>query len=981
MKPMISLRLLTACALLWIASAASAFDGKPLASYTREEWSTKNGLPHNQVNSITQTPEGYLWFATWEGLVQYNGQEFRSYGRRNVPEILDNGIRSVAVGPSGALIVGTSRGGVSILRDGAWRTLTTTQGLAQNEISSALEDRKGRLWVASESAGLTRLDDRSVKQFNKDNGLPSNRLYAIYEDGSGALWVPTSGGLARIQDDQVQAFGVESGLPKGATYSVAQGNDGTVYVGTDYGVYKGKTGVFSKLTEDFPIEAIASLAVDARDHLWIGTINRGVMRYSPGGLETFGRRDGLPNSRVASLFVDREGSAWAGTNAGLMRFSDTPFTMLNSTHGLADDYTRTVLQDSRGTVWVGTAQGLSEFRDGKATTFPLVKQEAVLGLAESRDGSLWVGMYSTGLLRIRDGRVLEHLTAQDGLPGNQIRAIVEAADGSVWAGGALGLMHLKDGEKRVYTTRDGLTRDYILSLMQARNGTLWIGTSNGLSVFRNGKIGNIDISKLDNAQDVFSILEEQDGTLWFATDRGLIRLKQGKFSIINASHGLPIDTFFQVVADNYGNYWLTSNAGVLYLNRSEANAVADGKAKNLSFQLFTEPDGLASRQCNGGAGPAAIRTRDGSIWVATAKGISIVQPDELTKYQLEPPPVVIEGLRVNDKLAARDERGRLVLPADTRKLELDYVSLSYRTPEQIRYRYRLQGFDNDWTERSQLRNAQYTNLPPGKYVFEVGAAHRGSGWGPETAALTFEIQPRLYQRPWFLPLMALLVAALLYAIYRARVSVLEARERELSELVDDRTRDLSRQNVELESLNRTIRDQSEAFERQARTDALTGLSNRRFIDEQLSEAFRHCVKNGKPMSLALLDIDHFKQINDKYSHGAGDAVLRRVAELLRAEMQGDFLRWSGGDCLARWGGEEFVVMMPGLAANEARALTERIRAAFENTEWSDLAQGLKVTVSIGVVERAGFQNHERMLNAADERLYEAKRLGRNRVVG
>jgi diguanylate cyclase (GGDEF)-like protein len=960
---------------------ADGFGDKPLSSYTREEWSTKNGLPHNQVNSIAQTSEGYLWFATWEGLVRYNGQEFRSYGRRNVPQLLDNGIRSVSASENGSLIVGTSRGGVSILRGGVWSTLTTKEGLAQNEIYSAIEDRKGRLWVATESAGLTRITGSEVKQFNQSNGLPSNRLYTIYEDGSGAVWVPTSGGLARIQNDELQSFAVKDGLPEGGTFAVSQASDGTVYVATEHGVYKGKTGVFSKLTEDFPDEAVASLAVDSKDRLWIGTVNRGVLRYTSKGLEIFGRKDGLPNSRVPALFIDREGSTWVGTNAGMMRFSDTPFTMLNSTHGLADDYTRTVLQSKDGSVWIGTAQGLSHYFGGKAQTLDFGKSEAVLGLAETKQGSLWIGMYSTGLFHINNGKIVEHLTAKDGLPGNQIRAILEANDGSIWAGGALGLWHRKDGQSRKYTTKDGLPRDYILSLLQSSNGTLWIGTSNGLSFYRNGKINNIDISMFDNAQDVFSILEEKNGTMWFATDRGLLRFRNNKFAMVNSQHGLPIDTFFQIVADNYGNYWLTSNAGVLYLNRTETNAVADGKSKTLNFQLFTEPDGLASRQCNGGAGPAAIRSKDGSIWVATAKGISIVQPDELAKYQLSAPSVVIEGLRVNDKLADRDSNGNVILPSDTRKLELDYVSLSYRTPEQIRYRYRLQGFDNDWIERSHLRNAQYTNLPPGKYVFEVGAAHRGSGWGPQTAALNFEIEPRLYQRPWFIPLMVLLSAFFLYGLYRARVSALEARERELSEQVQERTQDLSRKNTELESLNKTIREQSEAFELQARTDALTGISNRRHLDEQLLECFKYCTSHQKPMSLLLIDVDHFKYVNDRFSHQSGDKVLQRIAGILRQVMPGKYSRWNGSDCIARWGGEEFAVMLPEINSQEARDKAEEIRSILEQTNFSDVAEGLKVTCSIGVVERTGLVNYEKLLVLADERLYQAKNTGRNRVAG
>jgi diguanylate cyclase (GGDEF)-like protein len=514
-----------------------------------------------------------------------------------------------------------------------------------------------------------------------------------------------------------------------------------------------------------------------------------------------------------------------------------------------------------------------------------------------------------------------------------------------------------------------LPRDYILALHEAADGTLWIGTSNGAAHFADGRITAVDFSRLADVQDVFGIHEDPDGTLWFATDRGLVRLQNGKAALIGVPQGMPVDTIFQVVTDSYSNFWLTSNSGVIYLSREQANAVMDGRARTVDFQQFAEADGMASAQCNGGAGPAAMRADDGSIWVATAHGVAVVHPDQLARYRMAPPPVVIEGIRVDGQVADGDKS--LVLPPGTRKLELDYVSLSYRTPVQIGYRYLLEGFDIDWVERYQLRNAQYTNLPPGRYQFKVGAALRGSGWSPETATLNFEIQPRIWQRPWFLPLVSVLVALFLYGLYRARVASLEARERELSSIVAERTRDLSVKNDQLEDLNRTIRRQSEDFELQARTDALTGLANRRSMDERLDLAFREAIATHTPLAFALLDIDHFKRINDNYSHDVGDQALREVAKVMVREL--------GEERVARWGGEEFALLFPGKELEAALALCEGVRHAIEAIDCRGFAPGLKITASLGVAERTGLAHHERLVSRADAKLYEAKNGGRNRV--
>lgn len=970
-------------AVLWVALSllhgfsmgrVHAADEKALATYSREVWTTRDGLPHNQVNGIAQTPEGYLWFATWEGLVRYNGQEFRTFGRREIPPIQDNGLRAVSASASGHLLIATSRGGVSILRDDVWTTYDKKDGLAQDETMAAIEDRDGNIWVAHESEGITRIDpDGKTRVIDADKGLSSGIVYAIFADNSGAIWAGTGDGLVRIEGERVQAFGQTQGLPIGAVFSIAQSREGSLYVGTEHGVFRGLGGRFSLLSPDFPDDAVASLRVDANDSVWIGTVNRGVMRYSGRGLEVLDTTMGLPNNRVPSLYIDREGNVWAGTNAGLVRLADTPFVTYDRQQGLSDDYVRAVLQARDGSMLIGTSQGLDRWHNEKIAPFGAasgISGDAILSLAEDRDGSVWVGLYSKGLIHWKDGAVVSQQTAFGAMLASQVRALLVARDGSLWVGSARGLAHVKGDTTTIYTRDDGLPRNFIVSLFQASDGRIWIGTANGVAYFADDRITAVDISSLEGAQDVFGMHEDADGTMWFATDRGLVRWREGALRIVSQRNGLPVVTLFQVITDSYDNFWLTSNSGVINVRRNDIDAVLAGEATQLPSVVFAEADGMGSAQCNGGSGPAALRARDGSLWVATAKGVAVIQPDQLSKYQMAPPPVVIEGVRVDGRPIA--QREQIVMPPGTRKLELDYVSLTYRTPEQIQYRYRLDGFDKNWVDREQSRNAQYTNLPPGKYRFQVSAGRAGK-WSQEVATQVFEIQPLLYQRAWFLPLAGLLLAAVLYSLYRGRVRALEARERELSGIVAQRTRALSEKNDQLETLNQTIRRQSEAFERQARTDALTGLANRRSMDERLVRALDAAIASGRPLCFGLLDIDHFKRINDGFSHEAGDQALRTVADVLAHEL--------GYENTARWGGEEFALLFPDIEIDDACARAERLRKAIEAIDSALFAPGMQITASIGVTARGELVHRERVVSRADQKLYEAKRGGRNRVVG
>jgi diguanylate cyclase (GGDEF)-like protein len=984
----------TALAFGLLAGVAQALDKKPLSAYSRETWTTRNGLPHNQVNAITQTPEGYLWFATWEGLVRYNGQDFRIFSPKTETSMLDQGFRHVSVGARGRLIAATSRGGVSVRSLGQWRTFTTKDGLAQNETMASVEDGTGAIWVAHESKGLSRIGSNGkITHYGLAQGLPNERLYTVFADSNNAVWVGTASGLARIQNGRVQAFTKANGLPEGAIYAILQSPEGGLFLGTHHGLYKVLNGKFTAV-KGVPDEAVISLSIDKLSNLWIGTVNRGILRLGPRGLEALDATAGLPNNRVSSLYNDREGNLWAGTNAGLVRFADTPFVTLDNYNGLTDNYVRALIQADDGSMLIGTARGLNRYADERVsaiTDHPSLKDDAILSLASGKDGSIWAGMYSTGLINWKNGVIKESVPVSSPLFGSQIRALLEDADGTLWVGTSRGVYRKRGNQLQRFGESDGLPRDFILSLHKAKNGRLWVGTANGLGYIENGKAGSVDISAYMMPEDVFGFSEDADGTLWIATDRAILRLRNGKITAIGLAQGLPVATIFQIVTDTYGNFWLTSNRGVVYVTRGEMEAVAEGRKATLKAMSFSEADGMGSAQCNGSAGPAALRARDGSIWVATAKGVSIVQPDELARYQLAPPPVVMENVLIDDKPVLMqgvlvdgkpvDFSNGLKLPSSTRKLELFYVSLSYRTPEQIRYRYRLEGFDNKWANRDQLRNVQFTNLPPGKYTFRVSASVRGGPWSKDGASLSFEIEPKLYQRPWFIPLLLVLVGVILFGLYQARIRQLKAREVELSGIVEERTRALHAKNAELEKLNLLISEQSEAFAQQARTDALTGLANRRSMDERLQSEFTAAQSSGSAFAFALLDIDHFKRVNDTYSHDAGDEALCRVAEAMRSKLGEAYQgRWRGTDLCARWGGEEFALIFPATTMADAQAICERVRIAITEIDCSDFAAGLSLSASIGLAESSGSSHHEKLISRADANLYQAKRSGRNQVV-
>jgi diguanylate cyclase (GGDEF)-like protein len=967
--------------LLLLACCAAGATHKPIDDYFKESWTTRDGLPHNLVHNITQTPDGYLWFATWEGVVRYNGREFHVFDRGNVPELRDNGVRALRLGKGGTLWLGTSRGGITRYRDGQWTTFTVADGLAQDEIMDLLEDSRGRLWIATESAGIDLMVNGGVTHFNRAGGLPSDVLYGFAEDSEGTIWAATGDGLARFDGRRFVATGIESGLPPGQVFAATAGREGELLVGTERGLYHRVGTRFEPLDAALPADNVIRVMVDREESVWLGTVNGGLYRYSPHGVEQLSSRRGLPNDRVSALFQDREGSLWVGTNAGLMRLRDAPFTTFTTEHGLPDAYVRSVVQGADGAMWVGTSRGLARMQDGRVTALTRadgLPGDSILSLAPASDGSMWIGTYSNGVVRWKDG-VVETLSSEQGLVGNQVRALVEARDGTLWIGTTRGLVRRRGGEVRNFTVADGLPRDFIIALHEDRAGRLWAGTANGLAQIDGDKVYPHSLKALDDAQDVFGFHETENGDLWLATDRGLVRYRDGEARLVGRKQGLPQDTVFQIIDDTLGNFWITSNRGVLRAARADLEAAADGRRRTVEFENFGEADGMASAQCNGGSGPVAWRSSNGRLWFGTSQGLAMTDPNKVAEAGRQPPPVVLEELRVDDRPVPL--RAHVEMPPGTRRVELHFAGLSYLMPQKMRYRYRLEGFDPGWVERGTLRFVQFTNLEPGNYLFRVAAANPDGPWSKEEARLSFRIVPTLVQRAEFWLLVALGALVVLYALYRWRIHAFQQAQLRLRRLVDQRTSDLREQterltvaDTEKTTLLGQLREQSEAFERQAREDALTGLANRRSFDELLAREFARAQRSGQPLAVALADLDHFKRINDGYSHAAGDAALRAMAQVMRNICR-------GADVLARWGGEEFALLFPDTTMDEAMHVCERLRAAVENYDCAPFAPGHRLTVSLGVSDMTGLNHHEKLITRADANLYEAKKRGRNRVIG
>ncbi|MGA3093479.1 MAG: two-component regulator propeller domain-containing protein [Terriglobales bacterium] len=952
-----------------------------ISRYLHQVWQDGQGLPQNNVLAITQTRDGYLWLGTEEGLARFDGVRFTVYDSGNTPE-LNNNISSLLADREGNLWIGTL-GRLVRLRRGVFTDCQMPEELSGKVVSSLYEDSQGGLWIGTDGGGVGRMRDGRFTHYTTKDGLASNAVFAIGEDLEGSVWIGTHGGLNRWRRGQFTIYSTRNGLPNDDVRALWADRRGDLWVGTQGGLARLRNGIFSTFNRKTGLstDTIQSLYEDRERTLWIGTVDGGLVRLRNGKFTSYTMRDGLSANAVMAIFGDLEGNLWVGTGTGLNSFSQSAVTSYTTKDGLPSDVILATYEDSYGNLWIGTADhGLSRFRNGKFTSYDKeqgLSSDTVFSLSEDREHNLWIGTRK-GLNRFKDGKFTTY-TTKNGLAGDTVVAILVDRKGTLWVGGRGGLSRFEGGKFTVFGIREGLSSLLVTSILEDRTGALWIGTDVGLHRFKDGRFDCFTTKNSGLSNDyVLSLYEDPQGVLWIGTDGGgLNRYKGGNFARYTAGMGFFDDRVMQILDGDDGNLWMSSNRGIFCVNKQQLNDFAEGKARSIRSVVLGAEDGMKSKECNGGFQPAGWKTREGKLLFPTMKGLAIVDPRHLNTGSFIPP-VVIESATVDNKTVPIDVEA--IRPPSRGDLEFQYTAPSFVSPQKTRFQYRLEGYDREWVESAGRRIAHYTNIPPGAYRFRVRTCNGEGLPNGEGVAFKLVLKPHFYQTYWFYALCGLTGLAVVITLVQVRLKHLQLRQQELTILVEQRTAELRgeilvRQRTEDElkrARDEAIRARDE-LHFQANHDALTGIWNRRAILDLLNGEIERASRSQTTTGLLMLDVDHFKRINDTYGHPSGDVVLseiaRRIGQVLRSY-----------DFVGRYGGEEFMVVLPGCDQSEAWQCAERVRLAIAEQPVSALATEIVVTISIGAaISLPATRSAMEILTAADTALYQAKSQGRNRT--
>ncbi len=777
---------------------ASLDPDKPIRQYIHQTWQTAQGLPQNSVLAVAQTPDGYLWLGTEEGLARFDGNRFTIFDKR-LSGLHTNQIQALFVDHNNNLWIGSNGGGLASYNHGKFQSYTTANGLSSDSVRAIYEDHQGAIWIGTDGGGLDKFQNGQFHVFTKTDGLADNVVFAISGDADGNLWIGTHGGLSKFAGGKFSTFGAKDGQPNDYIHSTLVSRDGTIWIGTNDGLCRlTRSGVTRYTTKDGLVNnTIFSLYQDHAGTLWVGTGGGGLNRLVNGKFESYTEKDGLLGKQVFAFLEDREGTLWIGTGGGgLNCLKRGSFTTFSKADGFISDMILPVYQDIDGILWMGSDQGVMRWKNGEVTAYTTkqgLPDNLVLSITQDRQGSMWIGT-RRGLARLKDGRITA-FTAKDGLPSDFILSTYTDHEGNVWVGTRAGLSRFDGRNFFTYTTRDGLSNDYIFALYEDNSGTLWIGTGGGgLNTFKNGAFHVYTTRNGLSSDFIYSIYGDTDGTLWLATNGGgLNRLRNGKFTSYTTAHGIYDDTIFQILDDKLGHLWISSNKGVFEVNKKQLNDFADGRVATITSTVYSVADGMKSQECNGGFEPAGWRAQDGRLYFPTTGGLAVVNPSNLFKDEI-PPQVVIERVLVQDKEVPFDKT--VVVPPAKGQLQFEFTAPSFIAPDKIQFRYMLEGFDNDWIQAGTRRVAYYTNIPHGKYHFRVRAG-AGELWSTNGAGVALTLQPYFYQTTSFTVFMVFSGLSVFAAVYRLRVSQLKVREQKLVVLVNDRTSALQESETQL----------------------------------------------------------------------------------------------------------------------------------------------------------------------------------------
>lgn len=737
---------------------------KKIAQYTHTIYGEREGI--KEVLDMTQDISGYLWMASYEGLIRYDGTKFKLFNQTNRDDFHANSVRSLSTDKEGNLWIGTNDSGISRLKDNKFTMYTTKNGLPNNSVRTIYTDSLDRIWVGT-AAGLALYKNKIFETFPNFENLNTQQTLFITENRDKEIIIGTNeiNGLYIYRNNQITRFTKFDDLIDGKIeFLIQDGISNDYWVITTTNLYRISSG---KIIKSYSINdlhnnqqklTLQKLYLDNNNTLWI-VADGGIAKLNRGVFSFYFTDDGLSDGLVKCAFHDQEGTLWVGTRKGLDKFVEPKFTVYNEKDGLTDNAVNSILEDNNKNIWIGTNQGVSIYnRQSKKieTNTELEKLKIrIRHLYMDSKNNIWISTYGDGAVLYQDGEITKQFKTSDGLAGDKVRTIMEDSSNNIWIGTTTGLSKISNGIITSYSSTNGMPFEYVMCLYEDKNGRLWIGTDGGgILFYENGEFSSM-LTKDDGLAGnvIFRIFEDSKGILWVTTGNGISRITDNEIKNYTTRNGLITNSIFQIVEDTNNNFWLTSSEGLFNVEYQ------DFEKGKLNLKVYNSLNGLP-----GGATATAwaIQDSEDDLWIPTYNGVAILNPQNISTNRI-PPKIAIDNEIIIDNIKS-PQYNATVLKPDTKRVTFSFASLSFQIPENVYTQYKLIGFDEDWTPLSTQREAIYTNLSHGNYSFHVRGYNNDGLVSQNDAVFNFTKQPQIYETLWFIILISVIGISILVVI-------------------------------------------------------------------------------------------------------------------------------------------------------------------------------------------------------------------------
>jgi ligand-binding sensor domain-containing protein/signal transduction histidine kinase len=766
----------------------------------------QDGLPDQTVQAFAQTRDGYLWIGTKDGLLRYDGSQFVLFSHANTSQFGESSVNCLLAGSDGGLWIGTEGGGLYHYSKGAFRQIPTMDGLSNSFVRVIFKDSRGVVWVGGDQ-GLYRISESHLQRVDGSHGVPSIFVRAITEDSQGDLWVGGTLLMRLGPSGTVRQYRFPGGPNHNLVTSIVSRGP-ALWFGTLSGMGILDPGGRLRSIGN-PNWSVQTMVASSDGAIWVGTLGDGVLRYAQGRFERAVAPSALPSNTVLAIFEDGEHDLWLGTQGGMERLTASPVTIFPFP-GDADAQFETIYGDRDGTVWCA-ATHLFRIRDNhiELAAIPSLPEGLhVRTLVRDHSGTLWVGTDGHGVFRIA-GQHVKQYAVRNGMANDFPRVLLPSRDGSMWVGTDGGLSHITAKGMRSYNIPQGLAYFSVTALLESNDGGLWIGTSRGLSHLRNGHFLDDGTIQALSREKIWSLYQDGKGAIWIGTSNGLYRLLRNRLERYSAAQGLPENIIYMILGDSTGHLWLSSPGSVAWVDSRTLVAQRNpGYHVPLAVKLYPIAQDFNSAVLYSGMQPAGFLDAHGNAWLPSNKGAVRIRAPQ-TSFGGGPRfPVVIDTVLVDGQ--KRTMTREVKLRPGTARVEVGFAAILLTSQQGMRYRYRLQGFDQNWNDASASRTASYTNLRPGSYRLHVEAYEAGDPSTVAQTSLELVQQPYFYKTTWFGLLCATVLLLILAAAHGLRVkqvamrfrAVLEERNRLAHEMHDTLIQDCAGVSALLEAVSK-----------------------------------------------------------------------------------------------------------------------------------------------------------------------------------